>query len=109
MWIHARMPGVNQHDPGVFARALRSGFTTPATYDQAAGRVAQWESARFTRERSLVRNQPRPSSVMGTRAGFFTSLALRARWKPAAPNGRPDRSASPEPRNQGRIRAAGSA
>ena len=26
------------------------------------GRVAQWESARFTRERSLVRNQPRPSS-----------------------------------------------
>jgi hypothetical protein len=24
------------------------------------GRVAQWESARFTRERSLVRNQPRP-------------------------------------------------
>jgi hypothetical protein len=25
------------------------------------GRVAQWESARFTRERSLVRNQPRPS------------------------------------------------
>ena len=26
-----------------------------------SGRVAQWESARFTRERSLVRNQPRPS------------------------------------------------
>jgi hypothetical protein len=25
------------------------------------GRVAQWESARFTRERSLVRTQPRPS------------------------------------------------
>ena len=24
------------------------------------GRVAQWESARFTRERSLVRNQPCP-------------------------------------------------
>jgi hypothetical protein len=27
---------------------------------QPNGRVAQWESARFTRERSLVRNQPRP-------------------------------------------------
>jgi hypothetical protein len=27
-----------------------------------AGRVAQWESARFTRERSQVRNPPRPSS-----------------------------------------------
>ena len=26
----------------------------------SAGRVAQWESARLTRERSLVRNQPRP-------------------------------------------------
>src|SRR5437588_8010662 len=26
----------------------------------APGRVAQWESARFTRERSLVRNQARP-------------------------------------------------
>src|SRR5215470_18634084 len=25
------------------------------------GRVAQWESARLTRERSLVRTQPRPS------------------------------------------------
>ena len=24
------------------------------------GRVAQWESARFTRERSVVRNHPRP-------------------------------------------------
>src|SRR5689334_22465851 len=34
-----------------------------ATYHQppVSGRVAQWESARFTRERSLVRNQPRPS------------------------------------------------
>ncbi len=32
-------------------RANRIGFP---------GRVAQWESARFTRERSLVRNQPRP-------------------------------------------------
>src|SRR5215218_2645087 len=80
-----------------------------ATYHPAPGRVAQWESARFTRERSLVRNQPRPfpmgagagfftplasmlvrnqprpSSVMGAGAGFFTPFALRAHWKPAAP------------------------
>ena len=28
------------------------------------GRVAQWESARFTRERSQVRNPPRPSSEL---------------------------------------------
>lgn len=30
---------------------------------QAFGRVAQWESARFTRERSLVRNQPCPCPI----------------------------------------------
>src|SRR4051794_20599912 len=35
----------------------------------AAGRVAQWESARFTRERSLVRNQPRPCREAAWRAG----------------------------------------
>ena len=29
--------------------------------DRSPGRVAQWESARLTRERSLVRTQPRPS------------------------------------------------
>ena len=28
-----------------------------------SGRVAQWESARFTRERSQVRNPPRPSGL----------------------------------------------
>jgi hypothetical protein len=30
------------------------------TRDRNVGRVAQWESVRFTRGRSLVRNQPRP-------------------------------------------------
>jgi bifunctional DNA primase/polymerase-like protein len=30
---------------------------------KASGRVAQWESARFTRERSQVRNPPRPLAV----------------------------------------------
>jgi hypothetical protein len=36
----------------------------------APGRVAQWESARFTRERSLVRNQPRPSDETPAHFGF---------------------------------------
>jgi hypothetical protein len=36
------------------------------------GRVAQWESARFTRERSLVRNQPRPSSERLPPCGPFS-------------------------------------
>ncbi len=36
------------------------------SYDRSAfGRVAQWESARLTRERSLVRTQPRPCSTLG--------------------------------------------
>ena len=41
------------------------------SYDwRPPGRVAQWESARFTRERSLVRNQPRPSCTSaGTEVG----------------------------------------
>ncbi len=36
---------------------MRATFFVPG---HVAGRVAQSESARFTRERSLVRNQPRP-------------------------------------------------
>jgi drug/metabolite transporter (DMT)-like permease len=32
----------------------------PPTMTSSPGRVAQWESARLTRERSLVRTQPRP-------------------------------------------------
>ena len=35
------------------------------------GRVAQWESARFTRERSQVRNPPRPSSWNRATARFL--------------------------------------
>src|SRR6476646_128224 len=41
------------------------------SYNPRPGRVAQWESARFTRERSLVRNQPCPSRVVGTRPPEF--------------------------------------
>ena len=41
------------------------------------GRVAQWESARFTRERSQVRNPPRPSSD-GPVSGPTNSRALCA-------------------------------
>jgi hypothetical protein len=36
------------------------------------GRVAQWESARFTREKSLVRTQPCPSKVL--QMGLFCSV-----------------------------------
>src|SRR3954451_19754775 len=43
------------------------------------GRVAQWESARFTRERSLVRNQPRPFTVACFR---FSSEAVASRLLP---------------------------
>ena len=32
----------------------------PPMIEAPPGRVAQWESARLTRERSLVRTQPRP-------------------------------------------------
>lgn len=40
------------------------------------GRVAQWESARFTRERSQVRNPPRPSLMEESRANRTRSLVL---------------------------------
>ena len=51
-----------------------------------SGRVAQWESARFTRERSLVRNQPRPSENIPAKRLFLgsllrTALSNAARWK----------------------------
>ena len=49
-----------------FARRGPTGLVTTAPgglYNPPPlGRVAQWESARFTRERSQVRNPPRPSS-----------------------------------------------
>jgi hypothetical protein len=49
------------------------------------GRVAQWESARFTRERSQVRNPPRPSHERPAPASFLRSgvvwcLACRAAY-----------------------------
>src|SRR6187200_471804 len=37
-----------------------AGSPAPFTIPVPLGRVAQWESARFTRERSQVRNPPRP-------------------------------------------------
>src|SRR5690242_9452444 len=48
--------------------ASRARTTHPEgpTLPHSPGRVAQWESARFTRERSLVRNQPRPSFRLTT-------------------------------------------
>ena len=41
-------------------RSLKDSVAYKHENASANGRVAQWESARFTRERSLVRNQPRP-------------------------------------------------
>jgi hypothetical protein len=54
------------------------GRPEPATYDWPSGRVAQWESARFTRERSLVRNQPRPSrpAVQTAASRYFLTLTF---------------------------------
>ena len=40
------------------------------------GRVAQWESARFTRERSQVRNPPRPLPGRPATAGLLRSRAV---------------------------------
>src|SRR5262249_27491185 len=57
------------------------------------GRVAQWESARFTRERSQVRNPPRPPQGSFAPAGFlrFSALvdrlweaSMEALWKQSA-------------------------
>jgi hypothetical protein len=43
------------------ARQNPSKFRTGPLDSGPPGRVAQWESARFTRERTVVRNHPRPS------------------------------------------------
>src|SRR5581483_3795206 len=53
-----------------------------ATYHQPPGRVAQRESAPLTRERSLVRSQPRPLSARGRPSGRpladpLSTLSLR--------------------------------
>ena len=51
---------VQNHAPAAMA-GFRGRQAATSSYDRGPpGRVAQWESARFTRERSLVRNQPRP-------------------------------------------------
>ena len=65
--------------------------------EASPGRVAQRESARFTRGRSLVRSQPRPLRKCLQRRHFWWSLARRKVrptgrvepfWKPAATSGR---------------------
>ena len=42
------------------------------------GRVAQWESARFTRERSQVRNPPRPWNGSACKSTVFRSYSTGA-------------------------------
>ena len=53
---------------------------------RASGRVAQWESARFTRERSQVRNPPRPSRSCLQISGYCRCIVSRmgARSRPIA-------------------------
>src|SRR4051812_4301762 len=55
--------------------AARRGHVPPSLYRPlvrwlAPGRVAQRESARLTRERSLVRTQPRPPDILTGQALF---------------------------------------
>src|SRR5215210_306731 len=57
------------------------GEARPSYAGGRPGRVAQWESARFTRERSLVRNQPRPSSELPAKRPFS--------WPPVDLDSRP--------------------
>ncbi len=45
----------------------------PGGLQSPSGRVAQWESARFTRERPLVRTQPRPLKTL--QSGFAEELS----------------------------------
>lgn len=47
-----------------------------------AGPVAQWESVRFTRGRSLVRSQPGPQLLLQFTASFSPGLGGRARYVP---------------------------
>src|SRR5207237_1689704 len=56
-------------------RHRSSGHSGAALESGGRGRVAQWESARFTRERSLVRNQPRPSGKSLLMRGFHAEPA----------------------------------
>jgi hypothetical protein len=56
------------------------------------GRVAQWESARFTRERSQVRNPPRPFSILGRARPPATSRPASRPRSPARDRQGPRRS-----------------
>ena len=81
---------------------------TASTIRRPLGRVAQWESARFTRERSQVRNPPRPSArkprsgrflcASGTLPQSGRSPDGSARGSVARASGRLD-SQNPTPRN----------
>jgi hypothetical protein len=60
----------------------RGGRHHPQMADlQDKGRVAQWESARFTRERSQVRNPPRPLETPGF---GVTPVPIGAKTPPSA-------------------------
>ena len=52
--------------------------TAPPRIAVSSGRVAQWESARLTRERSLVRNQPRPCWKLLESASYSLGLGTRS-------------------------------
>ena len=47
-----------------------------------AGPVAQWESVRFTRGRSLVRSQPGPPAFTGSDMVFESQIRRRAEYVP---------------------------
>jgi len=67
-------PGCHRGSTGVLAC---QGPPAKGGVQQAKGRVAQWESARFTRERSQVRNPPRPSDKVKRRKGIAVGTGLR--------------------------------
>ena len=70
---------------------LRRAFVSDTTHggsdaasDVSSGRVAQWESARLTNERLLVRAQPRPSFALSVGRGLGrVPGAVRFRWDAA--------------------------
>src|SRR4051794_4485201 len=56
-------------------REARGGAAwAPPLQSLSPGRVAQWESARFTRERSQVRNPPRPCKEGAAKRRFSRPL-----------------------------------
>jgi hypothetical protein len=96
---HRLPPNVEFH-PRAGDRAARA---AASTIRRPLGRVAQWESARFTRERSQVRNPPRPL-VDSTPVGIL----IRSRRQPGtpAPEAGPLKPATRAPRAHppGRLR-----